>query len=459
MAFFSATPNTSQNPFGGTGRPEQYGSLQAGGQSPVTIQAEPEVDYSYYFSPAHRARRSAEARKIGERAGEPIIHPGLQGLVNAGLADISRLPKVPAYEELMAEYDAERADLPPVSGPFPTIRNEYFRMQGDQLQYRIQQIPTVLNGYSRGAWINVDDSPAIRRLASTPNLYASFYPRGGRGAEYTYWKRAIQEAVANPNKGPGPQQRSLGIGGRVYAQNRALLERPDEGHPLSGILTAVSLAAPAFGGFAQTGLGALDALTTVAGLGENVNPFALASNVLGGFQNVPPGVGEAVDALAIANAAEEIFGGSEDSIDRSDPAPSTGLPITFPPLAQGSDAPYGDEEQPEEFGLPITFPPLVEGQDAPYGDAEQTPEEGFNPFTAFLGLFGGGGGGGNGGINLNIAPSGIPAESYSPTYHGANYEYTPQPMFVQEMPGRFPHNPFGDYSLQSNYSNPFLGRV
>ena len=337
-------------------------------------------------------------------------------------------------------------------------------MQGDQLQYRIQQIPTVLNGYSRGAWINVDDSPAIRRLATATNQFTAD-ARGGRGPEFTYWGRAINEALANPNKGPGPLQQTLGMVGRVHAQNLPLLERPSSkgifGLPagVSGILTAASLAAPAFGGFAQTGLGALDALTTVAGLGENVNPFALASNVLGGFQNVPPGVGEAVDALAIANAAEEIFGGSEDSIDRSDPAPSTGLPITFPPLAQGSDAPYGDEEQPEEFGLPITFPPLVEGQDAPYGDAEQTPEEGFNPFTAFLGLFGGGGGGGNGGINLNIAPSGIPAESYSPTYHGANYEYTPQPMFVQEMPGRFPHNPFGDYSLQSNYSNPFLGRV
>ena len=439
MAFFSATPNTSQNPFGGIGRPEQYGSLQAGGQSqsPVTIRPEPEVDYSYYFGPAHRARRSAEARKIGERAGEPIIHPGLQGLVNAGLADISRLPKVPAYEELMAEYDAERADLPPVSGPFPTIRNEYFRMQGDQLQYRIQQIPTVLNGYSRGAWINVDDSPAIRRLATATNQFTA-KARGGRGPEFTYWGRAINEALANPNKGPGPLQQTLDITGKVYAQNLPLLERPSSkgifGLPagVSGILTAASLAAPAFGGFAQTGLGALDALTTVAGLGENVNPFALASNVLGGFQNVPPGVGEAVDALAIANAAEEIFGGSEPPVDRRDPAPST--------------------------GLPITFPPLVEGQDRPFGDAEQTPEEGFNPL-ALLGLFGGGGGGGNGGINLNIAPSEIPAESYSPTYHGANYEYTPQPMFVQEMPGRFPHNPFGDYSLQSNYSNPFLGRV
>ena len=192
MAFFSATPNTSQNPFGGTGRPEQYGSLQAGGQSPVTIQAEPEVDYSYYFSPAHRALRAAEARKIGERAGEPIIPPGFEGFVKSDLFDISRLPKVPTYEKVMAEYDAERADLPPVSGPFPTIRNEYFRMQGDQLQYRIQQIPTVLNGYSRGAWINVDDSPAIRRLATATNQFTAD-ARGGRGPEFTYWGRAINE--------------------------------------------------------------------------------------------------------------------------------------------------------------------------------------------------------------------------------------------------------------------------
>ena len=171
---------------------------------------------------------------------------------------------------------------------------------------------------------------------------------------------------------------------------------------------------------------------------------------------------------------EELAGDVAAPIDRSDPAPSDTtqdgdlysrlIRAYLESLTQGGDQidrrDMPPPEQQEQFGLPITFPPLVEGQDRPFGDAEQTPEEGFNPFTAFLGLFpGGGGGGGDGGINLNIAPSEIPAESYSPTYHGANYEHTPQPMFVQEMPGRFPHNPFGNYSLQSNYSNPFLGRV
>jgi len=347
---FSATPNPSRNPFGrmhwiagGTGSPEgQYGSLQAGGQSqsPVTIRPEPEVDYSYYFSPAHRALRAAEARKIGERAGEPIIPPGFEGFVKSDLFDISRLPKVPTYEKVMAEYDAERADLPPVSGPFPTIRNEYFRMQPgvynwetgereDQLQYLDPQLPTVLNGYSRGTWQKADDSPAIRRLASTPNLFTK-RARGGRGPEHTYWKRAINEALANPNKGPGPLQQTLGMVGRVHAQNLPLLERPSSkgifGIPagIAGIgqaalmgLGAGHIAGTVAAGVPQTALTALNAAniaattatTDLSNPNTNIGPLAtLGSAFLPGGKFIAPVVGAGTGYVS-GGAKGAVFGG------------------------------------------------------------------------------------------------------------------------------------------------------
>ena len=158
---------------------------------------------------------------------------------------------------------------------------------GDQLQYLDPVFPSMLTGYSRGSWKKADDSPAIRRLASTPNLYNAFRGRG-QGQQLTYWKRAINEALANPNKGPGPLQTSLGVGGRVYAQNRALLELPARKGifgiptPVTGILQAALTGAGA-GAIAGT-LNPVVAGTVapVAGAGgvAGVTPAALAGTSL-----------------------------------------------------------------------------------------------------------------------------------------------------------------------------------
>jgi hypothetical protein len=343
MAYYGAIPNTSS----------AFGQSQ---YSPWNIQpprVAPEIDYSAWWSPAHKAK---ERTALAEGwANAPGGYYGFgEGLARFLPDEIRNATPAEHEAKWSADYDAQRVDVAPVSGPFPAIQNDMFRMQGGQLQYRPPQMATAANNYSRGSWENIDDSPAIRRLVTQPFVFGN--ARGGSGM--AQWAGAIREAIANPNKGPGPRQQWLGISTKTFEQNRPLLERQNEpgifGLPgsVSTVLQAALMGAGAgyigstvAAGLPQTALTAATAANIATSIPDLTNPntdigplATFASAFLPGGKFIAPIVGAGTGYVS-GGPKGAVFGGIRGlgaAYTAGElAAPSATTPSLFIPSTQG----------------------------------------------------------------------------------------------------------------------------